>query len=427
MWSESSSTLSNSRIEAGGVLSGVKRIPRMPAGLVLALVGLMLIACPARASGFTVRQVPEYERTLEKVLLSLPAKESRLVYHDDLLRRFPAYSRFLVLVAEDNVSEFKEGLAGKPYADRVETQPYPVQQLEEARFFYRMDDSPVDIGVYRNKPWPQGTVWARDACIACRDGAGNPAVLVPTYQRHLALPLVDQGEQARIRFDNDFLLELRRWDVRMKKNVPLVFAGGNVLFDKVDGESVAFVGVDDMRASRALSGKIGAELDEQGLQDLFGEFFCVDRVEVLGTDRQPETMFHLDQSMVILPGKRAAVVRTVGKSPEDSTQLAQLEEADAFLNHLRTRLKRLGYAVVDLLVSKNAVVNGRFPNPVVFTNKESGRLNVLLSAYRDGTQFDVSLLQRNLKNIRADGYDADVIWTDASRDSGGVHCLFNSL
>lgn len=400
---------------------------RAAVGLALALAGLLCIVCPAPASAFTVRQVPDYERTLEKVVLTLPARESELVYHENLLERFPGYSRFLVFVAEDNMQEFKEKIAGKPYADKVRPMSYPVRYLEEARYFYRVDDSPVDIGVYRNKPWPQGTVWARDAFIACRDDSGNPAILVPTYQRHVVLPLVEPGEQARIEFDNDFLLELRQLDVRMKKSVPLVFAGGNVLFDKVDGESVAFVGVDALRASLALSRKLGIELDEQGLRDLFREFFNVDRLVVLGVDRQPETLFHLDQSMVVLPGKRVAVVRTVGELPEDDTCLAQLEEAGVFLNHLRTRLGHMGYRIADLLVSTDAVVNGRHPNPVVFTNKESGRLNVLLSAYRDGTQFDVSLLLRNLRRIRAAGYDVDVVWTDASRDNGGVHCLCNGL
>ena len=427
MWSESSSILLNSRTEAGGVSPGVKCAFRAATGLLVVLAGVLFPVVSALASGFNVRPVPEYERDLERVVLSLPAKESRLVYHDDLLMKFPGYSRFMVLVAEDNVPEFRQQLAGRPYEDRVEPLPYPVQHLEEARFYYRADDSPVDIGVYRNKPWPQGTVWARDAFVSCEDDSGNPVVLVPTYQRHVALPLVDRGEQARIRFDNDFLLELRQLDVRMKKNIPLVFSGGNVLFDRVGTESVAFVGVDALRSSLALSRKIGAELDAQELKDLFVEFFGVDKVVFLGDGRQPETIFHLDQSMVVLPGKRVAVVRTVGKSPEDSTQLAQIEEAGVFLHHLRTTLKRMGYSVVDLMVSKNALVNGRFPNPVVFTNKESGRLNVLLSAYRDGTQLDTSLLLRNLRHIHADGYDADIIWTDASRDSGGVHCLFNSF
>ena len=402
-------------------------IPLAAGSLLAALAGLFFFVVSAVASGFPVRQVPEYERTLEKVVLSLPANESELVYHESLLERFPDYSRFLVFVAEDNVQEFKEKIAGKPYADRVRPLPYPVRHLEEARFFIRMEGRPVDIGVHRNKPWPQGTVWARDAFVACRDDCGNPVALVPTYQRHVVLPLVEAGEQARVEFDNDFLLELRQFNVRMKKSVPLVFAGGNVLFDEVDGESVAFIGVDDMQASLALSRQIGTELDEQGLRNLFVEFFGVERLVVLGTGRQPQTMFHLDQSMVLLPGKRVAVVRTVGELPEDSVQLARLEEAGIFLHHLRTRLKRMGYKVLDLLVSKDAVVNGRFPNPVVFTHKENGRLGVFLSAYRDGTDFDISLLHRNLKNIRVNGCDADVVWTDASRDEGGVHCLFNGL
>ena len=427
MLSESSSILLDLRTVERGVRSLFFHVSMAAGSLLLALAGLLLFTVPAKGSGFAVRQVPDYERTLEKVVLTLPAKESELVYHEDLLEKFPGYSSFLVFVAEGNLKEFKEKIAGKPYADRVKIMPYPVRYLEEARFFIRVNADPVDIGVHRNKPWPQGTVWARDAFVACRDASGNPAALVPTYQRHVVLPLVEAGEQARIEFDNDYLLEMRRLNVRMKKSVPLVFAGGNVLFDRVDGKSVAFIGVDDMRATLALSRKIGAELDEQGARNLFREFFSVDSVVVLGAGKQPQTMFHLDQSMVVLPGKRVAVVRTVGELPEDGAQMEQLEEAGIFLHHLRARLKRMGYGIADLLVSKDAVVNGRFPNPVVFTNKESGRMGVFLSAYRDGTELDISLLHRNLKKIRAAGYDADVIWTDASRDEGGVHCLFNGL
>lgn len=396
----------------------------------LSLIAFLLLAVSAVASSHsaTVIAVPEYRNKLERVVLSLPAKEDRLVYQEDLLKRFPEYSKFYVLVAEDNFDSLKKSIEGKPYADRVELVPYPVQNMDEARYFMKVGDAPVDIGVYQNKPWPQGSVWARDAFVSLKDGKGDTWIMVPSYTRHIVLPLVDAGQQSRALFDNDYLLPLRDVGVRMQKNVPLVFKGGNVMFDIVDGETVAFIGLDEINASLALARKIGSGLDKDALRKQFAELFGVDRVVILGNgERQPEVMFHLDQAMVLLPGKVAGVVRPVGSQPQVESEMAQLEEAGLFLHELRTQLKRMGYKVFDLDVSMESVVYRRFPNPVVFTDKESGKLNVFLSAYEGGSQRDISHLLRNLRRLKDDGFDVDVIWTNASQNNGGVHCLFNSI
>lgn len=390
---------------------------------------VLFVAIPGGAapSDEQIYHIPEYEQKLERVVLSLPAKEDRLSYHEDILSRFPHYSEFIVLVAEDNVDSLKSSLKGKPYADRVHLVPYPVKNISEARYFTMVAKKPTNVGVYRDRLWPQGTVWARDAFISCKGADGEDWVMVPTYHRNIMQPLTDGGEGATIQFDNDYLKALRDLGVRMQKNVPLVFDGGNVFFDTVDHESVAFVGTDEFKASVALGEAIHSGMTKAALIESFKDFFHVDKVVVFGTEKQPQLMFHLDQAMALLPGKRAAVVRLSGPLPEDPIELKMVNEVSGFLQGIRAKLKEMGYSVLDLQVSSTSVLSRRFPNAVVFTDRESGKLNVLLSAYDDDSSFDQELREKNVSRLQSRGYVVDLIRTNANRNNGGVHCLYNSL
>ncbi|CCH50157.1 hypothetical protein [Pseudodesulfovibrio piezophilus] len=387
---------------------------------------LMVPVQTSLASGGVIH-VPEYENTLEKVVLSLPAKVSQLVYHEDLLTRFPSYTEFLILVEGTNLPILQKNLEGKPYASRVKLIPYYSKNVDEGRYFTMVDKNPTLAGVFRDRLWPQGTVWARDSFVACKDQNGEPVLMVPTYYRNIVFPSVNVGEKSHLQFDNDYLKSLRGLGVHMQKSVPLVFDGGNVFFDNLGGKSVALVGKDSVRASVALSRAIKSGMDEAAILDSFKTFFNVDNVAIVGIERQPQLLFHLDQAMAPLPGGIAAVVKTVGTMPESDTEKKQVEEVREFLSHLRIQLHQLGYTIIDVETSMDAVLHRRFPNMVVYTNRETGKVNLLLSTYSDDSELDAQLREKNIHQLQERGYVVDHVNTDANRNNGGVHCLYNTL
>lgn len=398
--------------------------------LLAQLFMVLALSSPAMASIDTdiVIPIPEYEKDLSRVLLSLPMSADELGFHGEILSRFPEYTEFVVLVSEDKLDALSRKLEGSEYGKRVTLVPFGVDVVHEARFFARVGQNMKSLGVYRGASWPQGTFWARDSFVSCKGEDGKTWLMVPSYNQYVMQPALGDGEQGSIQFDNDYLLALRDQGVRMQKNVPLVFDGGNVLFDKVDGESLMFIGIDDVRTSLGLAEAVGAKQNERALLEAFRKFFNVDRVVVLGHgDRQPHLMFHLDQAMVLLPGQLAAIVRPVGTPPEDPERLEKLEEVGIFLHTLRTQLKRMGYKVFDLDVSMEAVLEQRFPNPVVFTDKESGHLSMLLTTYYENEESDGVHRNVNLKRLRERGIVAGFVKTDTNSQRGGIHCLINNL
>ncbi|WP_243546877.1 hypothetical protein [Pseudodesulfovibrio tunisiensis] len=214
----------------------------------------------------------------------------------------------------------------------------------------------------------------------------------------------------------------------MTKRMPLAFDGGNVMFDRLNEKTVAFLGLDALTASEAIGQAFGAPMDRNGLLKAFRNFFNVDEIHVAGTGmRQPEVMFHLDQAMTLLPGHRAAILTPEGPLPESETDQRKLAEVKDFLKQLRTLLDDLGYATVDLKTSVSAILGYRFPNLAAYTDRDTGTPTVLFSAYADDSAQDKVFRKENRERLHALGFVTREVSTSASQNNGGIHCLYNTM
>ncbi|HEB02783.1 MAG TPA: hypothetical protein ENI12_06070 [Nitrospirae bacterium] len=390
---------------------------------------LVVVAFSSTVSGSMDRPFriePEYDRKLEKVVLSLETSTEDLSLHEDILKSLPEYSEVLMLVPERRSQDIGRQLEALGLSSKVRLVPFSSRVVgkEEAYRLYTRNSELRKLS--ERRLMPRGSVWAQDLFEVAMATDGTRSIIAPFIHKWFIKPGTKWGP--RLESDNAFVEALGSWGIEFNK-LPLVFKGGNVLVDEFEGKSIAFAGGDIIRDTRlVLDATIGKKVTEAEVVEWLRLCLKVDRLVVISRNMsQPEKMFHLDQAMVLFPDGVAGVTRIVDYKKDMAG--GEVDEVRRLLSELRGELRRLGYRIVDIGATVEDVNNYRYyVNGVPYVNKKTGRREFLMPLFEislEGRNGEV--YRKNVLAVESLGYRVIPVPTSANERRGGIHCMVNVI
>ncbi len=371
--------------------------------------------------------MPEYERGLRHVVLSVESRGRHLDAYKGLLTRLPSRTLVSVLVPEQHLERVKTCFESFAPQCRMEWVPFSEAPLEgnaHAYLLFPEKQKLVDTGPIEDIHRFQGSAWAQDLFESAVDRGGRPVLLIPEVHKWFICP--DASKPDRVMSDNSFLEALGKRGFRLQKT-PLTFRGGNVLVDRFQGKLVAFCGGDVFRLTRTVwRATRGGELSLAEAEDTLKRLLGVDEVVILGAERsQPEYLFHLDQAMAFLGDGLVAVTRIVQQRDPSSSKASAISEVQDFLNELRGILRRRGYRILDMETSAVNLFGHRYPvNGIPYTDPDTKTRTFLMPVYSSSEPSSPSpSFERNCSALERHGYRVTLVPTTADKNYGGIHCL----
>lgn len=408
--------------------SGKKRNHLTPALAVIALAALLTAALST--AGWSVnRRVyyiePEYERKLERVVLSLPTGMKGLSYHRSIMESLPDYTEILMLLPQNKVDVISRDMAGLDQRGRIRLIPFGSRRLKDTSAYVLSSREQILKSVRKDLSLPSGSIWAQDLFEVVRDEAGMTSILTPSIHKWF----VKTGKtwEPDVLSDNEYVSKLLPLDFQTEK-MPLTFKGGNVLIDNYMGRRIAFCGGDIIRDTILVSERtLGMTVTPDEVVEQLRHYLRVDDVVVVGEGNQPRRMFHLDQAMVLFPHGVAGVTRIVGN--EEDLYNSEVYMVNELLTELRAKLTELGYRIVDIDATVDDVLNYRYyVNGVPYINKKANRREFLIPHFNSsGEKGNREVYERNVSAIEALGYRVIPVHTHANKRHGGIHCMVNVI
>lgn len=400
---------------------------------ILALAGSTPGAPPsgrAKSAGHPesrVRSVPEYDRTMKRVLLSLDAGQSSLKFHREILAKLPGYTEVLLLVPRERVEPVTRELGEISSPARIRLVPFESEPAGNGvlHFIDQAGKSLVRENIVRSTPLQFGTIWSQDLLEPVRLPDGKLRLVSAPV--HLCLWTESAETLSGPVSDNRYLSALSTRGLEVG-SVPVAFKGGNLLIARAGSRTIAFCGSDILGETRAVSRSFPALVAADSLLDrVITGALGVDRTVFIGGNRpQPRRMYHLDQAMLPLSGGVVAVTRITGDIPADPRAKAALDETGAFLETLRETLKSLGFTVTDMDTPARSVLRSNFyVNAIPFTDSATGRRTILLPVFGDPGETEA--LRANTQRLSGLGYTVVTVPCGAGSLKGGIHCLVNVL
>ncbi len=374
------------------------------------------------------RIVPEHVRRMRRVVVSLATGETTLEFQHSLLSRLPGYTRIIVLLPESELQSVAAGLKGKAYETRVHLITYKTQPLTNRRLYFLSPSASKLLAVTAESVrHPQGTRWAQDLFEVAVGPGGDLILLAPcVYKIYCA---VDRLSDLSVTSDIPYLDRLSPIGVKVRK-LPLVFKGGNILVDVIDGRRVAVCGSDVVRSTRTIwQSFVETDTSDSKIIGMLKEVLGADEVVVVGGPRtQPGLLYHMDQAVVFLAGGIAGVTRIVGERPASGQEAVDLEEAELFLVELRSALRNIGYELVNVDTSaRNLLDFQHYANCIPYVDAESGRRTLLMPVFSAPNRSDERLVAVNSATFESLGYEVIHVPSEAHELKGGIHCLINVL
>lgn len=377
------------------------------------------------------RTVPEYNRRMKRLVISLAHRDTSLRLQHEILRRLPEYTEIIILLPKANVGLIRNDLKDKPYrrAVRLVAHESPIQKQGRFYLLFPEKDKFVQIDTPdHSMTAQQGTLWAQDLFKPVVDHQGHIVLL--TSEIHKWYCSIGDETDFQVIRDNVYLEVLSSDDVQVR-TLPLVFMGGNILVDRIGDRTVAFCGGDVLRTTRtAREAVFDQKESDTRIIDIIADVFNADTVVVLGTDRvQPSTMYHLDQAMILLSDQTVGVARIVGPEPTEPVEKDQARQVEQYLAELRASLSNLGYKLIDIDITvRNLLQCQHYVNAIAYIHAETAQKTLLMPVFPSGqTELDKQLVRKNTASFEALGYKVVHIPTKADELRGGIHCLVNVL
>ncbi len=369
---------------------------------------------------------PEYDRKLEKVVLSLEISTEDLSLHESILKSLPEYSEILMLLPKRRAPEIIRQFKALKLRQKVRFMPFSSDVVSKDNA-YRLYTRNSELRKLRKRRlMPRGSVWAQDLFEVASGDDGTRSILVPFIHKWFIKPGTQWGP--KLQSDNSFVGRLESLGMGLEM-APLVFKGGNVLIDDLGGQSIAFAGGDIITDTiLVLDSTLGMKVSEAEVVEQLRLSLNVDRVVVIGRrNRQPEKMFHLDQAMVLFPDGVAGVTRIVDY--KKGMAGGEVDEVLRLLSELRGELRGLGYRILDIGATVEDVNNYRYyVNGVPYVNKMTGRREYLMPLFDSSLEGrNEEVYRKNVSAVESLGYRVIPVPTNANERRGGIHCLVNVI
>jgi hypothetical protein len=401
--------------------------------LALPLLGLIVLALYLTAgatvvfesgSDYVIR--PQYERTLDRVLLTLSTSTDDLSNHQSIIKSLPDYTEIIMLMPEQRGPQVSRDLERMGIAQRVKMVPFKTRRMDLEDAFVLSTSEQRIKPLKKKVPLPRGTVWAQDLFKAATAPDGSCVILTPFI--HKIFIHKDDVWGGKLFTDNRFVSRLESEGI-YTRNLSEVFKGGNVLVDEFRGKRIAFVGGDVIRDTiMVMSRTTDGNITDDDVVERLRDDLKVERVVIIGGDEpQPLKMFHLDQAMVLLGGGVAGVTRVVDW--KEGIIDHDLNDVDRFLSRLRDTLTRLGYTIMDMDATIGDVLDYRYyVNGVPYINRRTKQREFLFPMFKSSLRSpgrDIYL--NNIKKLEKLGYRVLPVYTESNRRHGGLHCMVNVI
>lgn len=350
------------------------------------------IILPGEQYSGEVEVTPEYERTLEQLLLiqtgdfyvlenPVTAENSMRLTYEGILRNLPSYTK-LRIIAEEKFSTVTQKILKELH-------------LTERTTLYQVSTEKAP------------DIWAQDLFEVTLE-RGRRVALIPK----LPSPRIVTAERRA-----DYLQRYERRPMMIKaalgednvRQAKFVFDGGNLTPDMIDGRLVLFVGHDVITDTLETYRDEGKRLTERNVAELISEDFAGAAVVVMGNQEQPAEAFHIDQSFVLpRPGValvnryrssrlEAFKINSVGGnvSQREQEQYRALREQSQYyqkqLDHLGYDTHALSNGLRDSYYYKSSM------NGIPFLNKDTGRYTCIFPVYDKEVMGELSgtVLQRD--------------------------------
>ncbi len=377
----------------------------------------------------TYRIVPEYERQMKKIVISLDKNTPSLNLHSEFLNSLPGYTEILLLLPEGSKKAVMDEIKNRPYRDRVRLHEFKTHKLKNADIYLLFPEKDKFISTYSvDAVMPYGSLWAQDLFESAVTPDGKTTLLISDLHKWFISE--NTRKPYMVKSDNAFIGNLISHDTDVKR-LPVTFKGGNILIDVVNDKRIAFCGGDVLRQTRTVwkSTKGNVPMDNEIIA-LLKQHLNVDEVVVVGQGKkQPAVMFHLDQAMALLPGRVALITSIADGNNDDTVNTDEIREAKNFLSGLRTELQTRGYKIVDIQTSAQNVSDYQYyVNGIPFIHAETGQHTFYMPVFAssDSPQ-NKSNINKNVAAIKELGYNVVQIPTAADSINGGLHCLVNVI
>lgn len=380
--------------------------------------------------------IPEYDRFLGKVVFSLPVKNEKvpsltLINHLKLLEFLPEYTEVLVILPENRIEEVRLQIDSMSIKNKVLMCPFKTYSLKNGYLYmvFSEKDKLVGSGLMKDILIPKGTIWAQDLFeVAVNSKNQNQILISEIYKMLYSTESKSNDQEVNVNPDNLYLDNLLPKEIKTKRT-PLAFMGGNLLVDKFNGKTIAFIGWDVFKDSKILwQAYFEKDLDYTNFKKMLKKFLNVDELYMIGSKKpQPSYMFHLDQTMIFLGDGVVGVTNLVGDAPAEYKK--EVEYTHAFLLETRTLLRQLGYRIISIDTSIQNLLKYRFPtNSIPYIDKISGEKKLLIPIQMGKIPTDEKvIIEKNSIAFNKAGYEVIQVPTEASNFNGGIHCLINVI
>ncbi|MGE3163743.1 MAG: twin-arginine translocation signal domain-containing protein [Planctomycetota bacterium] len=358
----------------------------------------------ARAlAGAKVNAVPDYDRTLERVLLTLRHPKLARLFRE-LVAALPSYTEVIVVGPTENAARGWQSDLDGALGRRVK-----IVEAAESSFV---------------------EVWAQDVLErVTADGAG--ALVLPLFYRYLSADLPRSSpQQGRTNVDG-VGHGLQSVTGERAYLAPVFFQGGDVAFDRLDDQAVVFTSantvVDTQRYYRQV---LGEERGADAILRRFGQIFGVSRVELLAEQESRLLTLHIDQNCCLLPGRVALVTRLVQdkSSQRPLAPTAEIEFEVRRCDSVRSKLAALNYRIVDIEVTPAQLSASQIAlNGIPFRERESGQRTFLMPTWKNLSPVEASLQAANVSRVAALGIEPRLVLEEFHAGGGNLHCAVNVL
>ncbi len=378
-----------------------------------------------------LRTVPEYRRRMQRVVLSVADDDTTFEHHRQILSRLPDYTEVTLLAPRGRMQDIGEWIDRQADAARIRLVIYDPQRRQGARLYLLMPDNDqlvaVDAKGY-TVGGQYGTAWAQDLFEVAVDADGRTVLL--TARGYKCFVGLSEQDNRRVQADNLYLDCLAGEHTEVRRT-PLAFKGGNLLIDEIDNRRVAFCGADSIRTTRtAWRAFDGGELSDGQVVEMLRQALAVDDAVLLGGgESQPVVMYHLDQAMLLLGDRVAAVPRLLGEVPPLEPDAGRIRHVMRFLAEVRSTLAGLGYRLVDVDTTVADVLDYRHhTNAVAYIDRHTQQRTLLMPVYPGNDSADGRrLVEKNIAAFESVGYTVVEVPTTANELYGGIHCMLNVL
>jgi|GEM_PF-1832722 len=355
-------------------------------------------------SGFDLS--PEYERTMSTLLLILQPGTSGAISstHMALLSALPSYTKVMLFYRTRDYS--------------------PADLTVLANAHANMELFPVESTTYCDYPRMLVENWAQDY----GEGSDNTFFISISYNPYNVGSL-----------DDIFLGAMERMGVDVRV-LPIIISGGNIQLarDKA-GKELLFVGYDEFMYTRdiykeRLTSSKYVDLDIEVYKNILKNAFGVDEVVIVGDEKQPEKLFHIDQSFAFLADGKAAILKKATSGPSETPTggaitgpVDVVDSIAAALEDYEGLLLSYGFELIYLETDDEHIDNFQsYTNFVLYKDLTTGQKTILLPVFSDPQALE-ELDSRNLRALEDAGYMVIPVRDYFYQYRGNLHCITNVL